>query len=261
MADRLPSDDAPQPAVPLGRSVPLGSVLLGLDTCGVTGTVALARVGGAAQPIAPVELAAQVELAGRSFSAQLVPAIANLLEQEELTASDLAGVVVVAGPGSFTGVRVGLSAAKGLVEALDKPLIVLSRLATLAASVSGDPVRREVKRDAVLAVLDAGRGEYFCGEYRGRRCVREWLGTEAEIATAADRGLAVVVCEALLAERLGSLRAIRVAPPSAEDAIRYSLPRFRAADFDDPAIADANYLRRSDAELFARKASPASATP
>ena len=248
MADRLPSDDAPQPAVPLGRSV-----LLGLDTCGVTGTVALARVGGTdeAQPIA------QVELAGRSFSAQLVPAIASLLEQEELTPSDLAGVVVVAGPGSFTGVRVGLSAAKGLVEALERPLIVLSRLATLAASLGGDAV----KRDAVLAVLDAGRGEYFCGEYRGRHCAREWLGTEAEIATAAERGLAVVVCEALLAERPGSFRAIRVAPPSAEDAIRYALPRFRAADFDDPAIADANYLRRSDAELFARKTSPASATP
>jgi tRNA threonylcarbamoyladenosine biosynthesis protein TsaB len=166
-------------------------------------------------------------------------------------------VIAVAGPGSFTGVRVGLSTAKGLVQALEKPLIVLSRLATLAASIGSD---------AVLAVLDAGRGEYFCGEYRGHQCLREWLGTEASIAAAvegghSERGLSIVVCETVLAERLGSLGAAQVPAPTAQDAIRYALPRFRAGDFDDPATADANYLRRSDAELFARAAAPAGATP
>jgi tRNA threonylcarbamoyladenosine biosynthesis protein TsaB len=52
-----------------------------------------------------------------------------------------------------------------------------------------------------------------------------------------------------------------VPAPTAQEAIRYALPRFRAGDFDDPATADANYLRRSDAELFARTAAPAGATP
>lgn len=223
-----------------------GDLLLGLDTCGATGTVALMRAGGQDE----LQMMAQVELAGRSFSAQLVPAIANLLIQEGISASDLAGVVVVAGPGSFTGVRVGLSAAKGLVEALEKPLIVLSRLATLAASI---------EQEAVLAALDAGRGEYFCGEYRGRHCVREWLGSERDIASGAERGLSLLVCEAPLAERLGSFGATLVPPPTAGHAIRYALPRFQTGDFDDPALADANYLRRSDAELFARVAAPANA--
>jgi tRNA threonylcarbamoyladenosine biosynthesis protein TsaB len=249
MPDSLPSDRVPQQQLLLGPKV-----LLGMDTCGATGTVALMRVLSQASPPATDELQsiAQVELAGRSFSAQLVPAIANLLTKEGLAAPDLAGVIAVAGPGSFTGVRVGLSAAKGLVQALEKPLIVLSRLATLAASIGSD---------TVLAVLDAGRGEYFCGEYRGQQCLREWLGTEASIAAATERGLAVVVCEAVLAERLGPFGPAQVPAPTAQEAIRYALPRFRADDFDDPATADANYLRRSDAELFARTAAPAGATP
>jgi tRNA threonylcarbamoyladenosine biosynthesis protein TsaB len=250
MPDSLPSDRAPQqPAVLLGTTV-----LLGIDTCGVTGTVALMRVssGESSTVTDDVQAIAQMELAGRSSSAQLVPAIASLLTQEGLAASDLAGVIAVAGPGSFTGVRVGLSAAKGLVQALEKPLIVLSRLGTLAASIGSD---------AVLAVLDAGRSEYFCGEYRGQQCVREWLGTEASIAAAVERGLSVVVCEAVLAERLEPFGPAHVPPPTAQDAIRYALPRCRARDFDDPATADANYLRRSDAELFARAATPAGATP
>jgi tRNA threonylcarbamoyladenosine biosynthesis protein TsaB len=255
MPESLPSDRAPQQQLLLGPKVLLGPrVLLGIDTCGATGTVALMRVLSQPSPAATDELQAiaQVELAGRSSSAQLVPAIASLLDKEGLAASDLAGVIAVAGPGSFTGVRVGLSAAKGLVQALEKPLIVLSRLATLAAAIGSD---------AVLAVLDAGRGEYFCGEYRGQQCLREWLGTEASIAAAVERGLSIVVCEAVLAERLGPLGAAQVPAPTAKDAIRHALPRFRARDFDDPATADANYLRRSDAELFARTTAPAGATP
>jgi tRNA threonylcarbamoyladenosine biosynthesis protein TsaB len=273
----------PSPIVPSIAIEP--RVLLGLDTCGPVGTVALVEVPTpstesiaaparlaaqtarlaaqtarmAAQtarlPAQTARLVAQTELAGRSFSARLIPAIADLLTDSSLTLAHLAGVVVVVGPGSFTGIRVGLSAAKGLVEAVQVPvqvpLIAVSRLATLAAAAEDGAS----EKTDVLAVLDAGRGEYFCGEYRAGRRVREWLADDEDLARAAAAPLRIVVCEETLVERLQSLGPRHVAPPTAEFAVRYALPRFFAGDFDDPATTDANYLRSSDAELF-RKAAP-----
>jgi tRNA threonylcarbamoyladenosine biosynthesis protein TsaB len=241
-------------------------VLLGLETCGPVGTVALLELPNPSLKPIPTparllaqtaRLLAQVELAGRSFSARLVPAIADLLTDANLTLAHLAGIIVVVGPGSFTGVRVGLSAAKGLVEAIQRPirvpLLAVSRLATLAA-MAEDLAPEE---EDVLAVLDAGRGEYFCGEYRAGRCIREWLATEEDLVRAAAAPLRIVVCEETLAERLRPLGTRYVAPPTAESAMRYALPRFTAGDFDDPATTDANYLRSSDAELFRKTAGEA----
>jgi tRNA threonylcarbamoyladenosine biosynthesis protein TsaB len=157
---------------------------------------------------------------------------------------ELAAVVVVHGPGSFTGVRVGLSAAKGMSEASDVPLIAVSRLALLAGCVDrgGGPVH---------AVLDAGRGEYYYGEYLGHRCLREALLSSADML-ATPRGGIVVVCEAKVAEALAGLAPRVVAEPSAADALPFALDRIEARDFDDATKLDANYLRRSDVEIFAK---------
>src|ERR1700722_17937657 len=86
-------------------------LVLGVDTCGPTGSVALARVeGGRAR------ILGQTELAGRSYSATLVSAVGELLTESNVKLGDLGAIVVVNGPGSFTGVRVGLSVVKGLAE-------------------------------------------------------------------------------------------------------------------------------------------------
>ena len=74
----------------------------------------------------------------------------------------------------------GLSAAKGLSEAGRVPLIAVSRLALLAASVDGGG-------GSVHAVLDAGRGEFYYGEYVGRRCVREALLSKKDVMAATIR--------------------------------------------------------------------------
>jgi tRNA threonylcarbamoyladenosine biosynthesis protein TsaB len=209
--------------------------LLLIHTAGVEGSVALAE---------GQKIVAEEVLPGRSSSERLVPAVRRLIELQDWALRDLKAVVVVHGPGSFTGVRVGLSAVKGLSEAGGIPLIAISRLALLAASVDeGDAT--------VHAVLDAGRGEFYYGEYAGHRCVREALLSQEEVSAAVGGGSAVV-CEAKVAEMLSALRPRLVEEPSAGGALFLALERISANEFDDAALLDANYLRRTDAEIFAK---------
>jgi len=214
--------------------------ILLLNTAGGEGSVALADTEAS-----PAIVATEV-LPGRTSSERLVPSVRRLMEARGWRLSGLAAVVVVHGPGSFTGVRVGLSAAKGLSEAGGVPLIAVSRLALLAAGVDGGG-------GPVHAVLDAGRGEFYYGEYVGRRCLREVLMRAEDVVATAAGGI-VVVCEAKVAEALVGLSPRVVAEPSAGDALPLALERIEAGDFDDAATLDANYLRWTDAEIFAKPA-------
>lgn len=207
-----------------------------MDTCGSEGSVALADTE-LADAIAAIEV-----LPGRTASERLVPAVLRVMGACGWKLEDLAAVVVVHGPGSFTGVRVGLSAAKGLSEAGGVPLIAVSRLAVLAAC-GGDGV--------VHAVLDAGREEFYYGEYHGRECLRETLLTAEEVMVAAAEGT-VVVCELKAAEALAGLVPKVVGEPRAQDILPFAMERAAAMVFNDAALLDANYLRRTDAEIFAK---------
>jgi len=202
-----------------------------IHTAGAEGSVALATEAG---------VVLSEVLPGRSSSEWLVPAVRRLMESAGWTLGDLTAVVVVHGPGSFTGVRVGLSAAKGLCEAGGAPLIAVSRLALLAAA-----------GDAAHALLDAGRGEFYYGEYAERRSVREALLHQDEVRTAVAAGV-VAVCEAKVAEAFGGLNLRIVEEPLAGIALPFAVERAMAGDFDDVAVVDANYLRRTDLEIFAK---------
>ncbi len=207
-----------------------------MDTCVSEGSVALADT-----VLADAVVAVEV-LPGRTASERLVPAVRRVMESCEWQLRELTAVVVVHGPGSFTGVRVGLSAAKGLSEAGGVRLIAVSRLALLAAG-GGESV--------VHAVLDAGRGEFYYGEYSEHRCLREALLTEEEIVAAAAGGV-VIVCESKVAEALAALGPRVVAEPGAMDALAFAVERAAEGTFDDAVVLDANYLRRTDAEIFAK---------
>ena len=200
-----------------------------MDTAGAAGTVALAE---------DARVVARAELPGRSASERLVAEVRRLLESAGWGLGDLGAVVVVHGPGAFTGVRVGLSAAKGLCEAGGILMIAVSRLAVLAGKGGG----------LVHAVLDAGRGEFFYGEYEGGRCLREALLTGDEVRTAVGDGR-VVACEMKVAEGLAGLDVVMVAEPMAEDALPLALERLGRGAVDDVATIDANYLRRTDFEI------------
>jgi tRNA threonylcarbamoyladenosine biosynthesis protein TsaB len=214
------------------------NVLL-LHTCGAEGSAALADTRLAEA------IVAQAGMPGRTASERLVAVVRELLQGAGWVPRDLGAVVVVSGPGSFTGVRVGLSAAKGLCEALQLPLVGVSRLALL--ELQTDP-------EEVCAVLDAGRGEFYCGHYRGGECVAEvLLGREEMLQLAGEAG-AAVGCEDRVAEAFAGseIPFARVQEPMAAEALLVARERLVTGSFDDPMELDANYLRRTDAEIFAK---------
>src|SRR5580765_4676998 len=136
-------------------------ILLAIDTSGRDGSIALARKAGdanaAGAALPSVEILDLVPLEGGTFSAQLVPQIAALLQKHGLTKKHIDGFAVATGPGSFTGLRVGLAAVKGLAEILSKPIVAISRLEVVACSSKG--------RGRLIAALDTGRNESYAGEY------------------------------------------------------------------------------------------------
>jgi tRNA threonylcarbamoyladenosine biosynthesis protein TsaB len=234
--------------------------ILLIDTCGATGSVALADT---ARSPALIDSAS---LPGRSAAERLVPAVRSLAASSGLSLGELDAVAVVHGPGSFTGVRVGLSAAKGLCHALNLPLVALSRLAVLAQP--GVPHSSQSHRDGwgtrVHALLDAGRGEFYLGLYAAGACLREALVTRNQLLAEASLPAVdlaeqstqpqhnFVVCEPAVAQSIAALAPQIVAEPTAADALPLALARIQQRAFDDPATIDANYLRRSDAEIFAK---------
>ncbi len=207
--------------------------LLLINTCGAEGVVALVEAGS---------VVAEVWLPGRGASEGLVPAIRSLFQRLGWTVGDLAGVGVVTGPGSFTGVRVGLSVAKGLCEAGGVRLVAMSRLALVADALEG-PER--------MALLDAGREEYYVGVYEAGLEPVESLRTEAEVRNRIGLATAVLTCEARVVESLGER--VRLVPePGAEQMLRMASRRIGAGEWSDVALTDAHYLRRTDAELLAK---------
>ena len=88
---------------------------------------------------------------GHNHSVEMMPAIAQTLARQRLTPQDLSAVAVSKGPGSFTGLRIGMSIAKGLCLALDIPIIAIPTLDIITYAI-GDP------GGPVIAVLEAGRG-------------------------------------------------------------------------------------------------------
>lgn len=225
--------------------------LLLIDTCGVAGSVALADTTLAAPIIAAAALP------GRTASERLIATIRDLATSANLSLASLDAVVVLSGPGSFTGVRVGLSAAKGLCEALSLPLIALSRLAVLASSAAIPP------DSAAFALLDAGRSELYLGIYRDGLASNEALVTHEELFAAAKRVAdtsVVITCESTVAESIAGLNPQLLPEPTAQDALPLAARRIEARDFDNIATLDANYLRRTDAEIFAKPARAAGST-
>lgn len=191
-------------------------------------------------------IVARSMMPGRTASERLVAVVREALAQAEWAMSDIEAIAVVTGPGSFTGVRVGLSAAKGLGEALGVPMAAVSRLAMLVAAV-------EPGRGIGCALLDAGRGEYYCGRYLDAETYQEVLLSKNETTAIASTASTVVVCEETVYKALEvDLTMTLVAEPTAADALDLAVKRLVAGDFDDPVTLDANYLRRTDAEMFAK---------
>jgi len=128
--------------------------VLGLDTGSPTASIALVVAG---------RLASETARTVTSHGAALPQAVAQLLDHAELRASDLSGIAVGIGPGSFTGLRIGLSYAKGLAFASGAKIIGVASLDALAAGALDAPTARPGLQ--VCALLDARKGEVYAALY------------------------------------------------------------------------------------------------
>ncbi len=258
-------------------------LLIAIDTSGRNGSVALCR--GNRDSFETVQL---IPIEGGTYSARLMPAIAELLANQQLSKEQIDAFVVVSGPGSFTGLRVGIATVKGLCEALQKPLVAVSMLEAVAvlrgpdalsmAALKGYPsaslragffsgVDSELSHTALategqpskLAVgLDAGRGEMYVGDFlidnsRVSMLRESIIKLEAFSREATSSSFQVLTPDAKVAETLSNsgARVQLVQPLDAEAIARIGLTKFLAGELADPATLDANYIRRSDAEIFA----------
>lgn len=213
------------------------SLVLGIDTTSAFGSLALADGDTVVE---------EVTLhSADGFGHSVFDDITALLARHGLRLADIALFAAAAGPGSFTGVRVGLTAAKGFAAALGKPAAAISNLRALA--FLGEGSRRG-------AVLDARRGAIYGAVYDdgGQVLLPEsvapfgdWLDALPDEETCFVFTAAEPFATALEASRFaGAARVI------ANRGLAGAVSRLAWPHAKDPALLDANYVRKADAELF-----------
>jgi len=217
-------------------------LILAVDTTHEFSSLALLR--------GPVALEEVLLHSPKGFGQILFGRLGELLARHTSKPADVDCFAAASGPGSFTGVRIGLASIKGLAEATGKPAVAVSNLAAMARY--GSAALRAV-------VLDARRGEVYgavydaCGAVVAAETVMPftaWLRTlpEGEIEFVATDFSPFAA--ALEGTRFAGA-VVTTAPRALAAAVgRIAYERLRAGQAADPAGIDANYVRRSDAELF-----------
>jgi tRNA threonylcarbamoyladenosine biosynthesis protein TsaB len=235
-------------------------LILAADTSGKHGSIALVQCEH--DPLSTLEL---VPLQGGTFSAELVPQIAELLSRHNLSKSDIDAFAVASGPGSFTGLRVGLAAIKALAEILQKPIAAVSLLEVIAFDLNCDSHFLQDRRESghpaksgnrVLVALDAGRSEAYIGEYESGAelpiCISESLLTFDELAERASQSPVYTPDEDVitaLASRGAGSQVFRAPRLDAVSVARLGNPKILAGQTVSPEQLDASYIRRADAEI------------
>lgn len=209
-------------------------LILALDTTGQVGSLALAR---------GTEVLEERRLASPDgFGHVIHREIAGMMDRQGVALGEVDGFAAASGPGSFTGVRVGLACMKGLAEALGKPVFGVSNLCALASFGSG--ARRG-------AIIDARRGDVYAAvcDSAGALVGEETVGKlETWLSSLPAGDVEIIVMHGFAVE---TGRAVTVAPPELAGAVaRIGAARYLAGERPDPAGLDANYVRRADAELF-----------
>jgi tRNA threonylcarbamoyladenosine biosynthesis protein TsaB len=216
--------------------------ILALDTTSEFGSLAL-RMNG--------ETIAQVALhSTEGFAHVIFQAIQQLLGDADKSLDQIDCFAAASGPGSFTGVRVGLSAVKGLAEAMGKPAVGVSNLR--AMSSFGNLAHRAV-------VLDARRGEVFAAIYNAQLEIvvpeavlkfSAWLDTLSLPSYEFIWISGAPFRSALEGTRFAQMPFVEVPRSLAAAVARCAEIDGQSGKWLDPAALDANYVRRSDAELF-----------
>lgn len=106
-----------------------------------------------------------------THTSRLMPAIDRILKDASLTIKDLDGIAVSLGPGSFTGLRIGIATAKGLAQGLNIPVVGIPTLDGLAFNLSHC-------KDLVCPILDARKGEVYCALYKNGKRLTKYIACE-----------------------------------------------------------------------------------
>jgi len=224
-------------------------LVLGVDTASPSGSLAVLRDEKVIGVVSTTS--------DETYSSRMFRQLEFLLLELGIAQNEFDLYAVNSGPGSFTGLRVGITAAKGWAEAYRKPVVAVSGLEAVAEQASCPGI--------VVAVIDARRGQLYFGFYRRDtgRLVRqgdERVATPAEfhlalqeiadadgvtIATP-DLGVRVQVESGAAGSRIATEIVSGVLAPIIG---RLACERAKRGEVADALTLDANYVRRSDAEL------------
>jgi tRNA threonylcarbamoyladenosine biosynthesis protein TsaB len=229
-------------------------ITLGIDTCEARGSVAVQKDGAL--------VSMQKHESAEDYSSWLLPAVDRCLRSAGATLHEVEPLAVASGPGSFTGVRVGLTAVKAWAELFGIKVVGVSRLEVMARQVAD-------ASGFVAASFDAQRGQVFGGLYK-REKMRGWSLVEEEMVVAPE-GFVEWVKQQAGGESIQWItldpglfdavpgwkeraargeRMILSADGLAAGVAELGEERAREGKFTDPLVLDANYVRRSDAEIF-----------
>ena len=235
-------------------------VILAIETATRAGSVAVARGEGI--------LASRTGDASSSHSQDLIENIDAVLKEADVELSAVELLAAAIGPGSFTGLRIGLATAKSLAVSLDRPCVGVSTLGAVAHAAGTS--------EHTVALLPAGRGEVFAQMFVVRDGVVEPLdqpahispkalvakyGTHSRLMWAGEGAHAQLELLRTEARAKGTNLTIdghqdnngwMLAPPAprlAEDVALLALREWRKGNVIDPAELRANYVRASDAEI------------
>lgn len=228
-------------------------LILALDSSEARGSVALLRDGKV--------LAVRRHDSDEDYSAWLLPAVEEVFRRATARMADVDVLAAATGPGSFTGLRVGLTTVKAWAEVYRKPLVGVSRLEALggAGPANAGPV---------AAYYDAQRGQIFGAFFErfsqaSHKAVQEFVASPEAFLDIVDREAGPTkVCwislDPELITRLPSWnRRLECgdtmetcAPELAIPVARIAQQHAQSGEFTDPLELDANYVRRSDAEIF-----------
>jgi tRNA threonylcarbamoyladenosine biosynthesis protein TsaB len=225
-----------------------------LDTADTHGSVALFEASRL--------IALESHSSDEDYSSWLLSTVHRSLEKSALSLAHLDGYAVCAGPGSFTGLRVGLTTVKAWAEIYGKPIVGLSRLEALALSPTAPA------RPFVAVCIDARRDQVFAALYARhenrleptlQECVApldsfvaatleqtrgnavHWITPDPDLLKSSREWASLVAAGHVLQV---------VSPPFAISLGALAYDKFRQGQTDDAVTLDANYVRRSDAEIF-----------
>lgn len=207
-------------------------------------------------------LIAEMNLQRRqTHSRHLLEMIHRIIVFSGLRLSDIDGFAINRGPGSFTGIRIGVSCIKGLAYALDKPVAGISSLETLATQAMAS-ISASVPGQQICPVLDARKQEVYIGlfKYNGNRLIqkqKEGVCRPEQIGSFVKGpcffiGEGSLVYKELIRKLLGNTSTFALSFQNyinARTLAYLALQRFRDNKTDNLATLTPSYIRKSDAEL------------